>query len=247
MYHKNLFLRVGLLALIVACVPPILSVGSRAAYLAAFGTLGAMFVFAKGRRVALLVVGVVGFYLLPTLYSGYFEKAKERVEYTFVATAGEERFRLFERELILEVSAATRYRMWKRMVTEWIPDHPFIGHGVTGVGLVDTQIPRVVGEVGLVGFYFWVAMLWGIGSRAWMLLKVVQDPTEKGVVFGFFCVLMGLLLQTLGVNTFIVVRIMEPFWFLSAIVMRLYVERTAPAESPPTGPRVGSGLARAFT
>jgi hypothetical protein len=34
--------------------------------------------------------------------------------------------------------------------------------------------------------------------------------------------MIGLLFQAVGVNTFITVRIMEPFWFLTALVMALH-------------------------
>jgi hypothetical protein len=33
--------------------------------------------------------------------------------------------------------------------------------------------------------------------------------------------LVGLLFQSLGVNSFIIIRIMEPFWFLTALIMVL--------------------------
>jgi len=40
---------------------------------------------------------------------------------------------------------------------------------------------------------------------------------------GLIISLAGLLAQSVGVNTFIIVRIMEPFWFLTAVVMKLYL------------------------
>jgi hypothetical protein len=38
---------------------------------------------------------------------------------------------------------------------------------------------------------------------------------------GFTAGLVGLLVHAFGANTFIIVRIMEPFWFLTGIVIAL--------------------------
>lgn len=38
---------------------------------------------------------------------------------------------------------------------------------------------------------------------------------------GFLAGFIGLLIHSFSANTFIIVRIMEPFWFLTALVMML--------------------------
>jgi hypothetical protein len=52
---------------------------------------------------------------------------------------------------------------------------------------------------------------------------------------------IGLLFHALGANTFIIVRIMEPFWFLAGIVMMLEEIEKAPVNKeglePPGHPR----------
>ena len=42
-----------------------------------------------------------------------------------------------------------------------------------------------------------------------------------GLALGFVAGTVGLLGHALGANTFIIVRIMEPFWFFAAIVVAL--------------------------
>lgn len=232
LYIRETVVRVGLIGMIVACIPPILSTGSRASYLAAVGILGSMAALGKGRRLAIVLAGVIGFYILPTMYGAYFEGAKERIAFTFTGVGEELEVDVLGYPVKLEVSAATRVRKWLEMINVWLPTRPFLGYGVTGVGLVDAQIPRVVGEVGILGFAFWAAMMWGLLSRAWTVYQRAGEPLHRGLAFGFLCVYIGLLVQSVGVNSFIIIRLMEPFWFLAAIVMRLYTE-LVPAEEEP--------------
>jgi hypothetical protein len=60
---------------------------------------------------------------------------------------------------------------------------------------------------------------------------------DRGVALGFMAGTIGLLAHAIGSNTFIIVRIMEPFWFFAGIVLMLpQLER---AEVPvPTAPVV---------
>ena len=49
-------------------------------------------------------------------------------------------------------------------------------------------------------------------------MKDAKDPYFKGLAIGFFAGYIGLLFHALGANTFIIVRIMEPFWFFTGII-----------------------------
>ena len=49
----------------------------------------------------------------------------------------------------------------------------------------------------------------------------IVTPYYKGLVIGFIAGFIGLLVHAVGANTFIIVRIMEPFWFTAAIVFAL--------------------------
>jgi hypothetical protein len=49
-------------------------------------------------------------------------------------------------------------------------------------------------------------------------LKAVKTPYFKGLTIGFFAGFIGLLFHAIGANTFIIVRIMEPFWFFAGII-----------------------------
>ncbi len=49
--------------------------------------------------------------------------------------------------------------------------------------------------------------------------RTCRDPLYCGLALGHLGALVGLLVHSIGANTFIIVRIMEPFWFLTALVV----------------------------
>ena len=49
-------------------------------------------------------------------------------------------------------------------------------------------------------------------------LHAAQQPLERGLAIGLVSVLAGLLTHAFTANTFIIIKIMEPFWLLAALV-----------------------------
>jgi hypothetical protein len=63
-------------------------------------------------------------------------------------------------------------------------------------------------------------------------LREAEDPFFKGLLTGFIAGFVGLVAHSLGTNTFILVRIMEPFWFLVgmiAVLPLIPVEQAIPS------------------
>jgi hypothetical protein len=52
-------------------------------------------------------------------------------------------------------------------------------------------------------------------------LKKVKTLYFKRLTIGFLAGFIGLLFHALGANTFVIVRIMESFWFLAGIIVIL--------------------------
>ena len=48
--------------------------------------------------------------------------------------------------------------------------------------------------------------------------KTVKTPYYRGLGIGFLAGFVGLAVHGIGANTFIIVRIMEPFWFFVGII-----------------------------
>lgn len=51
--------------------------------------------------------------------------------------------------------------------------------------------------------------------------KEEEDPFYKGLFLGYVAGFVGLLFHCVTANTFILIRIMEPFWFMTAVLVAL--------------------------
>jgi len=194
---------------------------SRSSYIGLMASLAALLAINRKRKLllaGLLAVGVGALSLAPAIST----LVKQRVEYTYKGTYAVEAFETPFGTVKLETSAAMRVRTWMRSVFYWLPKHIVLGNGVTGVGLVDAQIPLVIGETGLLGLAAWLWMITVAFRTAWRVHRKAEDPLFRGLALGYMVGLVGLLAQSVGVNTFIIVRIMEPFWFLTALMMVLH-------------------------
>ena len=58
-----------------------------------------------------------------------------------------------------------------------------------------------------------------MGSRAF---RRETNPYYQGLYAGFLAGFVGLLFHSLTANTFILIRVMEPFWFLTAIIAYMH-------------------------
>lgn len=203
-----------------AILPAFILTLSRASYIGlAFSGLAAVFL---SRQRRLFMIGATGVGVLVVMMTPYLsEKASSRVQETYAASYAIYSYSTPFGDIKLEESAAMRVKAWQRGFSFWLSKNLLIGNGVTGTGLVDAQIPLVVGETGLIGLGVWFWMIYVCFKVAWRLYKRSKDPPVRALSLGYIIGLFGLLWQSVGVNTFIIVRIMEPFWFLTAIIMKL--------------------------
>ena len=92
---------------------------------------------------------------------------------------------------------------------------------VTGYKFLDSQYLKVLIETGIIGLAAFVYLLYSIFKLRISHLKKIKTPYFKGNAIGFLAGFIGLLFHTLGTNTFIIVRIMDPFWFFAGIIVIL--------------------------
>jgi len=160
---------------------------------------------------------------------------KDRILYTF--SQPEHREQIEIGGVRLDTSTSARLTSWKEALRDWT-QHPFWGYGVTGYSFIDAQFPRVLVETGILGLAAFIYLLVSVFKLAYSNLKLLKMPEHKGLVLGFLVGYSGLLIHAIGANTFIIVRIMEPFWLLAGIVTILpNLEGAAPAgvETAPAG------------
>lgn len=200
----------------LACfiIVPFLFTLSRGSYLAFIPMYLTVTILTRKKRVLLIGILILAAFTLPAILPN---RVSERIAATFIPG---EVYEPFGRRIALDASAASRVENWKIVFEKW-KARPFLGYGVTGVGLVDTQYPRVLGETGIVGFSIFIWLLIAIFRNGLQNFNNLQDNWARGLTLGFLAGFIGLLIHSFAANTFIIVRIMEPFWFLAAVIIML--------------------------
>lgn len=210
------FDRKGLFAfLAVAMIVPLLFTLSRASYVALIPLAGALMVYshrkllvASAFALSLLLVPFV----LPKAVTG-------RLLYTFSQPWHPSQTEVGG--VRLDTSTSARLRSWQEaLFVEW-PKYPVFGHGVTGSQFIDSQYLRVLVETGLVGLLAFLGLQVSLFRRTRDILRTTRDSLFKGTALGFLAGFIALIVHSIGTNTFIIVRIMEPFWFLAGMVMMI--------------------------
>lgn len=118
----------------------------------------------------------------------------------------------------LDPSSSARVESWKE-AWKWVKKAPLLGYGVTGIFFIDGQYIRVMAELGFVGLLSYLFLLWTILRVTVKIYRETEDRLFKGVTLGFIAGYIGILVFNIGSNGFILTRIMEPFWFLLAMVI----------------------------
>jgi O-antigen ligase len=235
---RDLRRRVQCLALFGLMAVPFFFTLSRASYL---GVIPAFLVIAWLTTRRRFIVGLILFGLVasPALLFVAPKSVKDRVSYTFKEERGAETVRVGK--VGFDPSTSARLMSFKTAF-EGFAHRPILGYGVTGFGFMDAQYARVLAETGLVGLAAFVWLIAAVWRHAHTVLTTRIDPEERGLVLGFLAGFAGLLAHALGSNTFIIVRIMEPFWLLTGIVMMiptLEADERPPAVVAPPPARVG--------
>lgn len=207
-------IRVGLLILGGFGVLALMATLSRSSYLAGAVLLGAVGA-TQWRRPRVLTLLLLIVALIPLFAPA---NVKQRVNETFFGReyGGE----IKVGNVALDLSTTERLKSWAYVLKDWVHD-PVLGRGVTGYAWADAQYVKIIGETGLAGL---VAFAW-IMYRLWRCARESflsqTDPFAKGLAHGFLLGLIAMLAHAIGANTFIIIRIMEPFWLCAGLVMLL--------------------------
>lgn len=194
---------------------PLLYTQSRSSYLAAIPAVLSFLWLSKRKQwipPVLLLVGLLLPFMAPKV-------TKDRVSYTFTQGIGRPDS-VTVAGVQLDTSTSARIQSWQEAMTDMV-QHPVLGFGVTGYRFVDAQYIRVAAETGFLGLLIFLLLLGTILRESYRVFKTSDDPFDKGLAIGFLAGFTGLLFHAVGANTFIIVRIMEPFWFIAAMVMMI--------------------------
>jgi O-antigen ligase len=155
----------------------------------------------------------------------------DRAAYTF--TQPEEEGQLKIGDMKIDTSTSARLESWRLILQYDFVQRPLLGYGITGYSFVDAQIPTVLVNTGVLGLLAFLFLLGSVFLNALNTYRTCTDPLYSGIALGYLGAFMGLLIHAVGANTFIIVRIMEPFWFLTAIVILIPgIEKTERGKAP---------------
>jgi hypothetical protein len=203
----------ALAGLIILIFFPFLYTLSRASYIAIIFSFLTFILFSKRKIVLITVMVTIAVSIILIKPEAVFF----RVKYTFsledesLAKIG---------DIYLDYSSSARIFSWLDSFQAW-KKHPILGRGVTGFGFMDGQYIRILPEVGIIGLFAFLWLLWTIYKNSLGIYKQMDDNLFKGLTLGFIAGFIGLAVHALTANTFIIIRIMEPFWFVAGMIIML--------------------------
>jgi hypothetical protein len=208
---------------------PLLYTLSRSSWLAAVPMLLTLVLLSRRR---LLLASGLGLLVIaaPLVFP---QQVIDRYNYTLNEKVDRGDYRLGSARF--DSSTSARFDSWREGIAGWAR-RPLLGYGVTGFGFMDAQFVRVLVEAGLVGLLAFSWMLWRIGKMAWGTLQDSRGTRFEGLALGYCAGLVAMIAHGVGANTFIIVRIMEPFWFTTAIMVLGPHLQKQPSGSAPAGP-----------
>ena len=218
-------LKVSLTLIAFLIIIPLLFTLSRSSWIAILPMYIVMTIFSEKKR--LLIAGIIltlsfGPFMLPSA-------VKERALMTTQQQLQKGQLRLGKFKL--DTSASARISSWREALGDWA-EHPILGYGVTGYKFLDAQYFKVLIDTGAVGFIAFAMLLVALLRQGIYSFHHVNDNLSKGLSLGFIAGTVAMMTHALASNTFIIVRIMEPYWFFAAMIS---VIPTLEAEEKYTG------------
>lgn len=198
---------------LIAFVPFIMTL-SRASYLALL--VAVLVLGAIARKTSIFAFVALVLVLSPFIMP---QDVKDRVNYTFSQESGVV-LTVGGRETDLQVDKSTyeRIYVWQKVrynLRIW----PWLGGGVSWETVLDSQYARVLIETGLLGLAAFLFLLYRIFRATREAYRWSRDWMCKGLALGVSAATIGLMIHGMGTISFLIVRIMEPFWFLVALCM----------------------------
>jgi hypothetical protein len=203
----------GFFALLILL--PLEATLSRSSWLALV-PMGLTLIFFSNKKLSLIITLILIVLISPFILPS---SVKERVLFTF--TQPKETGQVTIGNVRIDTSTSARIESWKNILKRDFINHPILGYGITGYRFVDAQYARVLAETGLMGIVTFFMLLYSIYMNALQTYRKTSDPLFCGISLGYLAGFIAMLTHAVGANTFIIVRIMEPFWFLTAMIITI--------------------------
>jgi len=200
----------------ILCLVALFYTESRSSYIGLLLSFIILAVSAKKRN--FLLVGIV----ITLIFSSVLLPSRviDRINYTFESEAPANPFEIKEEIETVDPSTQARLHSWSEAYKGW-KKYPIFGWGVTGFMFLDAQYLKVLAETGTVGMVTFLLLLAAIYRNIRKTYLAVRGVNEyyQGLALGVLAGFVGLCGHAIGTNTFIIIRVMEPFWLFLGIVM----------------------------
>jgi O-antigen ligase len=192
---------------------PLLFTLSRASYLGLFAGIIVIGLTSRRAWVVALIVGVI---VLSILFAP--QKVVDRVLYTFQPDSGKV-VGVGDRGISVDSSTYERVEVWRKVgyILRLGGIFTLFGGGVSWETVLDSQYARVILETGLVGLAAFLFLQWRLLVTARQAYRWTDDWFGRGIAIGTFATTVALIVHSAGTISFLIVRIMEPYWFLMAL------------------------------
>lgn len=225
--YKQMKVKAASLAALGLVAVPFMFTLSRSSWMAVAGVYLTLMIFSNKRMVLgiLLIIAVLASPLIMP------DKMAKRYENTFMSKPLESKQRQVKvGGVYLDLSSSERVNSYMQILKD-IKKRPLLGYGVTGYGFIDGQYFRTLIETGVIGFSAFMYLLYRIFSTVLNIYRKSNDELFKGISLGILVGFAGMLTHALTANTFIIIRIMEPFWFVIAMVVAVESHNLEPVPS----------------
>lgn len=215
--RENLYYRMLSALVTILCFVTMLFTLSRASFLGFLFMLVCMGVVS---RRYILIYAVAAMLVLAPLALP--QDVIDRVNYTFTGPPGSEIsfFGLFS--INVDTSTRERIDIWQKVGYLFIRS-PLWGYGLTKEHILDSQFARLLVEVGAVGVGLFIWILFRMLRCAWYVFRKSRSWFYQALALGYLAAYGGILVHSFGTITFYIVRIMEPFWFFTGILIYIYL------------------------
>jgi len=221
LFEKTMWKKFTLAVILGTVFIPFLFTLSRTSYAAFLAGMLMLTILAKRKGLYLLFFGLL--LLSPVLLP---DPVIERIMFTW------EDAKHPGRTLGVDYSLQERILSFNRTFTA-LKRSPFFGLGVTSFNYMDNQYARTLHEIGTVGLLIWFWIYWRLYRISRWLYAFYTGGLFKGLVLGYSAGIVCILIHAMGSMTFYIVRIMEPFWFISGLVVALYLIKLREYSAPP--------------
>jgi general stress protein CsbA len=189
---------------------------SRSGWIAAIVATLVLFLNSRKKGYFLIFI-MITVALLPFVFPSV---ARDRVDFTFHQISQNDalnpQFAIFG--ITLDTSSSARIYSVLYVFKRFL-EHPFIGFGITGFPFVDGQFTRTLAELGVFGLSTFIWIMIGVHRTIRAVMKIDISPRINGLAIGFYAGFWAMIAHAFSANTFIIVRIAEPFWCLAGIMV----------------------------